>query len=242
MSATIGRLGGLLFMSPRDIGLFVRSARTDAGIAKLRASQGDQAAFDAAYAGGDPWASADPRYLYQRRKYDVLASLLPPRRFSRALDLGTGLGLMARRLAAHADEVVGIDISTAAVAHAQATHRDLPQLSFRQGDMLALPASLDGTFDLLVLADTLYYLPPPLTDATLKQVALRLAGLLRPGGVCLLANHFFSGADAESRLSRRIHQAFAWSPGLQVMAEHRRPFYLVTILERPGLCPGPAGA
>jgi SAM-dependent methyltransferase len=234
MSATIGRLGGFLFMSPRDIGLFLRSARTDAGIAKLRATQGDQAAFDAAYAGGDPWASADPRYLYQRRKYDVLASLLPPRRFARALDLGTGLGLMARRLAAHADEVVGIDISSAAVAHAQAAHRDLPQLTFQQGDMLALPASLEGTFDLLVLADTLYYLPPPLTDATLKQVALRLAALLRPGGVCLLANHFFSGADAESRLSRRIHQAFAWSPGLQVTAEHRRPFYLVTILERPG--------
>jgi SAM-dependent methyltransferase len=234
MSATIGRAGSLLFMRPRDIFLFVRSARTDAGIAKLRSTHGDPAAFDAAYANGDPWASADPRYLYQRHKYDVLASLLPPRRFARALDLGTGLGLMARRLTAHADAVLGIDISATAVAHAQAAHRDLPQLSFQQGDILALPASMDGAFDLLVLADTLYYLPPPLTDATLKHVALRLAQLLRPGGVCLLANHFFSGADADSRVSRRIHQAFAWSPGLQVTAEHRRPFYLVTVLERPG--------
>jgi SAM-dependent methyltransferase len=234
MSATIGRAGGLLFMRPRDIALFLRGARTDANIAKLRATHGDPAAFDAAYANGDPWASANPRYLYQRRKYDVLASLLPARHFARALDLGSGLGLMSRRLAHHAEEVVGIDISATAVAHAQATHRDLPQLSFQQGDMLDLPASLDGGFDLLVLADSLYYLPPPLTDARLKQIALQLARLLRPGGICLLANHFFSGADAESRLSRRIHQAFAWSPGLQAVAEHRRPFYLVTILERPG--------
>lgn len=233
MSATIGRVGGLLFMRPRDIALFLRGARTDAGIARLRATHGDPAAFDAAYAGGDPWASADPRYLYQRRKYDVLASLLPTRRFARALDLGSGLGLMTRRLAAHADEVVGIDISTTAVAHARAAHRDLHQISFQQGDMLALPASLDCGFDLLVLADSLYYLPPPLTDGALKQIALRLARLLRPGGICLLANHFFSGADAESRLSRRIHQAFTWSPGLQVTAEHRRPFYIVSVLERP---------
>ncbi len=239
MSVAIGRFGGFLFMSPRDIGLFLRSARTDASIARMRATDGDLAAFDAAYEGGDPWASADPRYVYQRRKYDVLASLLPPRRFARALDLGSGLGLMARRLAAHADEVVGIDISEAAVAHATTAHRDLPQLSFMQGDMMALPAVLEGSFDLLVLADTLYYLPPPLTDATLKEVALRLARLLRPGGVCLLANHYFSGADADSRLSRRIHQAFAWSPGLQVTAEHRRPFYLVTMLERPGDDAGP---
>jgi len=241
MSATIGRAGSFLFMRPRDIFLFVRSARTDAGIAKLRSTHGDPAAFDAAYANGDPWASADPRYLYQRHKYDVLASLLPPRRFARALDLGTGLGLMARRLTAHADAVLGIDISATAVAHAQAAHRDLPQLSFQQGDILALPASMDGAFDLLVLADTLYYLPPPLTDATLKHVALRLAQLLRPGGVCLLANHFFSGADAESRLSRRIHQAFAWSPGLQVTAEHRRPFFLVTIMQRPEVGLPPLG-
>jgi SAM-dependent methyltransferase len=232
MSDSADRAGGWFFMSPRDIGLFLRSARTDARIVRLRATQGDQAAFDDAYANGDPWASADPRYRYQRRKYDVLAGLLPKRRFARALDLGTGLGLMARRLAATADEVVGIDVSAAAVAHATAANRDLPQLSFVQGDVMALPAALDGGFDALVLADTLYYLPPPITDDTLKQVALRMARLLRPGGICLLANHYFSGADADSRISKRIHDAFSWSPGWQVLAQHRRPFYLVTILER----------
>jgi len=218
-------------MSPRDIGLFLRSARTDAAIAANRATLGDEAAFDAAYAGGDPWASADPRFLYQRRKYDVLASLIPRRPFDSALDLGCGAGLMTRRLAPLARSVLGIDIAANAVAQARAAHADLPNLRFEQGNALALGAHLDGGFDLLVIADTLYYLPPPLADATIKQVALRAARLLRPGGVCLLANHFFSGADADSRLSKRIHQAFAWSPGFRVLAEHRRPFYLVTILE-----------
>jgi len=223
-----------MFMSPRDIGLFLRSARTDARIVDLRRTIGAAAAFDAVYSAGDPWASADPRYLYQRRKYDVLLGLLPKRRFARALDLGAGEGLLSRKLAAHADLVVGIDISAKATALAIAASSHFPGLSFRQGDVLDLPADLDGGFDLLVVADTLYYLPPPLADDTLKALAQRLARLLRPGGVCLLANHYFSGADADSRLSRRIHQAFTWSPSLNLTAEYRRPFYLVSLLERAG--------
>ncbi len=220
-------------MSPRDIGLFLRSARTDATIAGLRDLVGHAEAFDTVYRKGDPWASGDPRYRYQSRKYDVLMGLLPQRRFTRALDVGAGLGLLSRKLAAHADEVVGVDISAHAMIQAAQAHADLAQLSFRQADVLDLPAEMDGTFDLLVVADTLYYLPPPLQDSTLKALAQRLARLLRPGGVCLLANHYFSGADADSRLSRRIHQAFAWSPALTLTAEYRRPFYLVSLLERP---------
>jgi SAM-dependent methyltransferase len=231
MSGFVGGLAGRFFMSPRDIGLFVRSARTDASIAGLRLSLGQAGAFDEVYRAGDPWASADPRYVYQRRKYDVLLGLLPKRHFARALDLGAGTGLLSRKLAAYAGEVMGVDISANAVAQAEAASLALPQLSFRQGDVLDLPADLDGRFDLLVVADTLYYLPPPLQDDTLKALAQRLARLLRPGGVCLLANHYFSGMDADSRLSRRIHQAFAWSPAWTLAAEYRRPFYLVSVLE-----------
>lgn len=217
-------------MSPRDIGLFLRSARTDAAITRMRGELGNAQAFDAVYDSGDPWASGDARYLYQRRKYDVLASLLPPRRFGRALDLGCGLGLLSRRLARHADTVLGIDISASAVAQARLAHADCAGLSFAQGDVLALDPALDGTFDLLVIADTLYYLPPPVTDATLKSIALSVSRLLRPDGVCLIANHYFAGFDADSRISRRIHNAFAWSPALRVLSEHRRPFYLTTLL------------
>ena len=234
------RFSGYAFMSPRDIGLFLRSARTDAAVARNRVRDGDIAAFDAAYAGGDPWASGDSRYRYQRRKYDVIAAMLPPgRRFGRALDLGTGLGLLGRRIARQATSVLGLDISQSAVESAQALHHDVPNLTFAQGDVRDLPDSLDGKFDLVVLADTLYYLPLPITDAVLKAMALRVSALLAPGGLCLLANHYFFSADADSRLSRRIHDAFAWSPGFQVEAEYRRPFYLVSLL---GGCTGMAAA
>ena len=233
--ATLRRQAGkAAFMSPRDISLFVRSARTDAAIERDRAEGDDQAAFDIAYDrhGGDPWASGDRRYRYQSRKYDTLAALLPPgRQFVQALDLGSGLGLLGRRLAGHADAVLGLDISRRAVEHARALNADAPGLRFDQGDIRDIPAAMDGCFDLVAIADTIYYLPRPLTDATLKTLATRVSRLLVPGGVCLLANHYFFAADPDSRVTRRIHHAFAWSPGFTVLSEHRRPFYLVSVLE-----------
>lgn len=224
----------MAFMSPRDIPLFLRSARTDAAIARVRAIDDDQAAFDAAYNGhnGDPWASNDGRYRYQSRKYDTLVSLLPSgRRFAQGLDLGSGLGLLGRRLATRADAVLGLDISQRAVEHARTLNADMPSLRFDQGDIRDIPVALDGCFDLVAIADTIYYLPQPLADSTLKALAMRVSRLLKPGGVCLLANHFFFSADPDSRITRRIHRAFAWSPGFTVLSEHRRPFYLVSILE-----------
>ena len=218
-------------MSPRDVGLFLRSARTDARIARTRASAGARAAFEDAYGtSADPWASADPRYFYQRWKYEGLMSLLPAgRRFASALDLGSGVGSLSLALTAVADQVLGLDIAQAAVD--QATRRMLgPGLSFAQGDVTALDPALDGRFDLIVVADTLYYLDA-VDDQSLTTVAARIARLAAPGGLCLLANHYFFSADRDSRLSRRIHDAFARSPGFATVSQHRRPFYLASLLQ-----------
>ena len=219
-----------VFMTPWDIGLFLRSARTDASLSRLAPELGYAAAFDALYAGADPWASSDPQYTYQRHKYEVLSGLLGSRRYTSALDLGCGLGDLSRRLAQQADRVLGLDISKAAADRAATRHRAAANLHFAQGDVQDLPRAMDGKFDLVVAADTLYYLPKPIQDSTLKRLALRLSRLLQPGGTLLLANHFFFSADPDSRLSRRIHRAFAWSPGLRLVSEHRRPFYIASLL------------
>lgn len=225
------------FMAPWDIGLFLRSARSDARLLRLRHGSPSASAFDRLYAeapNNDPWASSDPRYRYQRRKYEVLASLLPKRRFARALDIGCGIGLLTERLAYHADEVLGLDISRIAVSNAAIRTADRQNVRYAQGDLLDLDRDFDGRHDLVVVADTIYYLPTPHSDPLLKMVALRLARLLAPGGVLLIANHYFSGLDHSSRLSRRIHQALRWSPALTLLAEYRKPFYLATLLSPAG--------
>ncbi len=217
---------------PRDFMLFLVSARTDAAIERTRAASGARAAFEAAYTrSADPWASASPRYRYQQRKYEQIMALLPDRRFRHALDLGCGLGLLSQRLAGRADEVLGIDVASAALERAGERAAGTANLSFAQGDVLDLPASLDGRFDLVVVADTLYYLSP-LGDDLLAALSARIAGLLAPDGICLLANHFFFARDPDSRLSRRIHDAFAASPRLDVLGEHRKAFFIATLLAR----------
>src|SRR5579863_1409496 len=82
------------FMSLRDISLWVRSARTDALLSRLRREHGAEHAFDLLYEQlHDPWACTSPHFRYQRLKYDTLLSLIPPRRYRSALDLGCGLGV-----------------------------------------------------------------------------------------------------------------------------------------------------
>jgi SAM-dependent methyltransferase len=224
------------FRSFRDIGLFLTSARSDARLIALRQQASPAAAaFDRLYADAprnDPWASALPQYQYQRRKYDALERMLPKQRYRRALDLGCGLGLFTQRLARCADQVVGIDISSVAIGCAAHRNRFLPNVQMRQGDITELGPELDGRFDLIVAADTIYYLPPPIQDHALKTIAERISRLLSPGGVLLLVNHYFPLPNAETRLTRRIHRAFQWTPGLALLAEYRRAFFLVSVLRR----------
>ena len=219
------------FMFPRDIALFIRSARTDSRLGRLRKELDAGSALEAIYAADpDPWCSASPQYKYQSRKYEVLVSLLPKRPYRRALDLGCGTGILSGVLVEIADQVLGVDISPSAVALARVRHADCANLTFAAHDLLTLPASFDGAFDLVVVADVLYYLSP-LDDALLQSLSARIARLLSPHGICLLANHYVLRFDPDSRRSRRIHAAFRAATGLVLRESYRRPFYLVDLFE-----------
>jgi hypothetical protein len=63
----------------------------------------------------------------------------------------------------------------------------------------------------VLLADTLYYLSP-LDDATLERMALRVADLLAPGGVCVLVNHYFFASIPIARLATHPSGLRAVSP------------------------------
>ena len=225
-------------MMPQDIALFLQSAKTDARIAEVRSTDGARAAFEAAYSEReDPWASDNSRYSYQRWKYESLMAALPPgRRFARALDLGCGMGAMSLAMTRVSGDVLGLDIAQSAVEQARRRIGNRPDLRFEQGDLGSLDSEMENRFDLVVVADTLYYLDS-VDDASLKAVATSIGRLLTPGGICLLANHYFFSGDKDSRLTRRIHDAFAWSPSLELVSTRRRPFYLTSILARADALP-----
>jgi 2-polyprenyl-3-methyl-5-hydroxy-6-metoxy-1,4-benzoquinol methylase len=218
------------FMTIRDIAFWLRSARMDATLAKLRATAEPAQAFDQLYsATEDPYGASLSQFRYQRQKYETLLSMLPKRQYRHVLDIGCGRGAFTRRLAAYGDEVLGIDISLEAVQQARTLSTDFKNLEFAQADVLDFQN--DGRqFDLIVVADILYYLSP-LTDFTLKSLAKKITSLLAPGGLLLLVNHSFFTLDQASRTTRRIHDAFRWSPDLGLVAEHKRAFYLTSIFE-----------
>ena len=220
------------FMSLKDMGFWARSARADALLARLEREHGTQKAFDLLYSQmPDPWGFNVAGYRYQRLKYEKILAMLPVRHYGAALDVGCGLGLLTRRLADRADTVLGVELSSVGVANAQKLSGDYANVTYQQGDARHLSRGLAGPFDLIVLADVLYYLTP-LSDAVLKSVLDSICGLLAPGGVVLLANHYFFSLDKQSRRIGEIHAGFRWASSLERIAEERHPFFLATVFQK----------
>lgn len=102
-------------------------------------------------------------------------------REGRVADLGCGQGLVALALAAAAPgrEVVGIEREERKVEAARRAGEGLGNLSFRQGDLLALDEK-EGGFDAALLLDVLYLWPGEAKRRILAGAgrALRKDGLL----------------------------------------------------------------
>jgi SAM-dependent methyltransferase len=224
---------GGFFMTLRDIAFWFRSASVDSRIDRDRDEYGTAMAFDRLYSTEtDPFGAEIPHFRYQRRKYDSLLSMLPRRRYINALDIGCGLGAFTRKLAPFSEAILGIDISEAAVA--QARDRSSAHSNTRYAvEGVVGACRIEEAFDLIVLADVMYYTDFRRT-ACVESIASGIASRLLPGGVLLLVNHYFFGIDAASRATRAIHDAFRRAPLLNCTAEHRRPFFLATLLQRAG--------
>ncbi|MFP5071871.1 class I SAM-dependent DNA methyltransferase [Pseudonocardia nantongensis] len=166
---------------------------------------------DRLYSRPDPYGiGANP---YEQRKYGTVMDTLAGRRFERVLEVGCGEGDLSVRLAGHTRGLLGVDISAAAVERAAAR---VPDATFVRR---TLPRELpDGTFDLIVCTDVLYYWEP----VTLRVGVAALLDRLRPGGV-LLAYHYrghFGQVGTADRSHRALRSA-ARDRGLE-LREHRR--------------------
>jgi SAM-dependent methyltransferase len=195
------------------------------------ARRGDRRSeFDRLYAGNpDPWDFATSKY--ERAKREVTIAALGRRRFERALEAGCGPGFLTEKLAAICREVLAFDVSEEALTLARQRLGAHRHVRFSFGE---LPADWpEGTFQLVVLSEFLYFLD----REEIAQLARLARQALSPDGFCLLVNwtgpsDLPIGGDEAAELFRA---ASPWT----VAAEAHKENYRLDLL-RPDATPSAA--
>ena len=131
------------------------------------------------------WAKPDP-WEYETTSDDEvrvarLLSVLPHREYERTLDVGCGNGFLTHRLPGR--EVVGVDISEAAVEWARRRVADRPdaeRFTFAPASVFDLDPAAHGTFDLIVITGVLY---PQYIGNAFTVVTELVRAIARPMGI-----------------------------------------------------------
>ncbi|GAA2698208.1 alpha/beta hydrolase [Nonomuraea recticatena] len=169
----------------------------------------------------DPWRyDTEP---YEIDKYEMTLRHVPHRAYRRVLDVGCSEGAFTRRLARAypGAECWGVDVSDRAVTRAAAKAAGAARfvaLDFLNEDP-------DGTFDLVICAETLYYVG---RDERLRLAYGRLRSFMAPGAVLVLVHEWPE--------ARRLYRHLDDNPFFRRVSEHpyEHPVrsYAVTVYER----------
>ena len=153
----------------------------------------------------DSYAADFDQHLVAQLGYrtpQLLAALLPPgRRFSAALDLGCGTGLMAPLLRPMCGAIDGVDLSSQMLDKARSVGL---YRSLHHGDVTEYLQSTNAHYDLVVAADVFVYV------GALESVYAGAARVLQPGGCFLFS---IEEADAGQRMQLRASARYAHSQG-----------------------------
>lgn len=127
----------------------------------------DNSYFDAMYrASDDPWGF-DTRW-YEERKYRLTLAALPQARYQNVFEAGCSIGVLSELLSERCERLLAVDLSERATAIA--TDRLAPVADRVQVQTRDFVEDWpDGTFDLIVLSEVLYYLEPTQFETVLRR-------------------------------------------------------------------------
>jgi 2-polyprenyl-3-methyl-5-hydroxy-6-metoxy-1,4-benzoquinol methylase len=168
----------------------------------------------------DPWNFAISGY--ENAKYTESLAALPARSYTSALEVGCSIGVFTERLARRCEHLLALDVSETALAAARARCAGL-KVTFEQRQIPELWP--EGSFDLIVLSEVIYYLSEP--DA--RRVAHLAARSLRPGGAILLV-HFLGETDYPLT-GDEAAEIFLSACNLPRVAGRRRPLYRIDVAQ-----------
>lgn len=178
--------------------------------------------FEAKYVAspsGDPWDFDHSRYEQQR--YATLMDQLGTRRFERAFEPGCSVGALSRLLALRCVRVLSVDLSTTAIAEAQARARraGVTNVEFRAGAFPDVLDAADGPYDLLCLVEVGYYFDAPSWGTALRR---SLRATATPATV--LVSHWTGSSSDHALGAAEVHDIAAEefdAAGLEPAQERR---------------------
>jgi SAM-dependent methyltransferase len=155
-------------------------------IERERAGQHAREFFEDLWSKGDPWDIETSELT--RREHDRLIALLDGRRYRHVLEIGCGAGIFTRRLATMADSVLALDIAPAAIERARALNTGPAAVEFRVANAMEYDPRADGPWDLVVMAEMIYFLGWLYPFFDIAWLASQLFTATVEGGRMVLAN------------------------------------------------------
>jgi ubiquinone/menaquinone biosynthesis C-methylase UbiE len=145
-----------------------------------------QSFFEELWKRGDPWDLETSEF--EQAKYDQELAMLNARRYERALEIGCGTGSFTRRLASICDKILALDVSPSAILRAREAAKGLSSVEFREQNIVEFDLQKEGSWDLIVMSETIYYLGWLYSFFDVAWLASQLIGVTSPGGQLLMAN------------------------------------------------------
>ncbi|MDD5657083.1 MAG: class I SAM-dependent methyltransferase [Elusimicrobia bacterium] len=151
---------------------------------------------------------------YERARLDAMAAALAGRAYGRALEVGCAEGDFTERLLGLSSDVTALDISATALSRAR--RRLNGRAQFVEADIRSWGPPPGLRYELIVLADVLYYLDKPLVRVQFENLFAAVFSWQAPGGRLLLAHAF--ATDAELSHRRGFRERFE-RQGLRLVSE-----------------------
>jgi len=190
--------------------------------------------FEHIYRNEDPYGTVtDP--LSDDKRDDIIAAV-EGKGFGRTLEIGSGEGTLALRLADHVESLTLTDISDRALRRARERLADKTNIETRRVDFVADP--LPGGFDLVVCQESLVYAK----KEDLPAVCDKILGAIEDGGTVLLL-HPRSIHDDESGLeykdigAKTVHEVFIADPRTRVELDKSHEMYRITVMSKESAAP-----
>jgi len=169
----------------------------------------------------DPWNYEN--YEFEKEKYLKTLQMIPGE-VETVWEVGSSEGLFTQLLLEGGKKVLGVEISATALQRAEERLKDygnrirLQRLDITRED-------IDGTFDLILASEILYYLGGKNILLFLEEKFYRH---LRPGGYLLLCHFYPSGKIIHDiyRENHRFHEV------IEEITHHPHRDYIITLLKR----------